>query len=193
MAEAVERVYDVFARMQDPQAVDLILDIASYRQFAADIRNIESPFLWDLADYIIDITNIRMFIRARSLDKTWDFIGKMLLDGGMIAREVYQQNSDKPTDSFVEDIRKSRYGDSVRKGLEMVEMGRNSSGLEKALDDLLMSYIRSARLVTIGVEPLIAWLFAKETEIRNVRMIMTGKINNLPMDMIRERLRETYV
>lgn len=44
MAEAVERVYDVFARMQDPQAVDLILDIASYRQFAADIRNIESPF-----------------------------------------------------------------------------------------------------------------------------------------------------
>ena len=193
MAEAVERVYDVFARMQDPQAVDLILDIASYRQFAADIRNIESPFLWDLADYIIDITNIRMFIRARSLDKTWDFIGKMLLDGGMIAREVYQQNSAKPTDSFVEDIRKSRYGDSVRKGLEMVEMGRNSSGLEKALDDLLMSYIRSARLVTIGVEPLIAWLFAKETEIRNVRMIMTGKINNLPMDMIRERLRETYV
>jgi len=72
-------------------------------------------------------------------------------------------------------------------------VGRNSSGLEKALDDLLMSYIRSARLVTIGVEPLIAWLFAKETEIRNVRMIMTGKINNLPMDMIRERLRETYV
>ena len=56
-----------------------------------------------------------------------------------------------------------------------------------------MSYIRNARLVTIGVEPLIAWLFAKETEIRNVRMIMTGKINNLPMDMIRERLRETYV
>ena len=173
--------------------VDLILDKASYQEFVADIRNIESPFLQELSDLIVDMTNIRMFIRSRSLDKTWDFIMKLLIDGGTLDRDVYYRNSDKPVDSFVEDIRKSRYGDAVRKGLDLVKSGKNSSGLEKALDDLLMSYIRSAKLVTIGVEPLIAYLFAKETEIRNARMIMTGKINNLPPDMIRERLRESYV
>ncbi|HOJ81226.1 MAG TPA: V-type ATP synthase subunit C [Clostridiales bacterium] len=193
MADAVTQVYDVFARMQDPQVVDLILDKASYQEFVADIRNIESPFLQELSDLIVDMTNIRMFIRSRSLDKTWDFIMKLLIDGGTLDRDVYYRNSDKPVDSFVEDIRKSRYGDAVRKGLDLVKSGKNSSGLEKALDDLLMSYIRSAKLVTIGVEPLIAYLFAKETEIRNARMIMTGKINNLPPDMIRERLRESYV
>lgn len=193
MADAVAQVYDVFARMQDPQAVDLILDKASYQEFAADINNIDSPFLRDLADFMIDITNIRMFIRARSLNKSWDFMMKLLLDGGTILKEVYQRNSDKPADSFAEDIRKSRYGDAVKKGLELVNTGKNSSGLEKAMDDLLMKYIRRAKLVTIGVEPLIAYLFAKETEIRNVRMIMTGKINGLPADMIRERLRDSYV
>ena len=193
MADAVMQVYDVFSRMRDPQAVDLILDKASYQEFTADMRNIDSPFLHDLADYIIDITNIRMFIRARSLNKTWDFIMKLLLDGGTIDKDVYFRNSDKPADSFADDIRSSRYGEAVQKGLEMVKTGKNSSGLEKVLDDLLMSYIRRAKLVTIGVEPLIAYLFAKETEIRNVRMIMTGKINNLPEDMIRERLREAYV
>jgi V/A-type H+-transporting ATPase subunit C len=193
MTDAVAQVYDAFARMQDPQAVDLILDKASYQEFAADIRNIDSPFLWDLADFLIDITNIRMFIRARSLNKSWDFIMKLLLDGGTIFKEVYRKNSDKPADSFAEDIRKSRYGEAVKKGLELVRTGKNSSGLEKALDDLLMKYIRGAKLVTIGVEPLIAYLFAKETEIRNVRMIMTGRINNLSADMISERLRESYV
>ena len=193
MADAVAQVYDVFARMQDPQAVDLVLDRASYRQFAEDIRNIDSPFLRDLADYIIDITNIRMFIRARALNRSWDFIGKLLLDGGTIDREVYHRNCDRTAESFAEDIRKTRYGDAVRKGLELVKSGKNSSGLEKTLDDLLMSFIRSAKLVTIGVEPLIAYLFAKDTEIRNVRMIMTGRINNLPADMIRERLRDSYV
>lgn len=193
MADAVAQVYDVFSRMQDPQTVDLILDKASYQEFSTGIRDIDSTFLRELADYIIDTTNIRMFIRARSLGKSWDLIGKLLLDGGTIAKEVYYGYSDKPADSFADDIRSSRYGDAVQKGLEMVKSGKNSSGLEKALDDLLMSYIRRARLVTIGVEPLIAYLFAKETEIRNVRMIMTGKINNLPSDMIRERLRESYV
>jgi len=34
---------------------------------------------------------------------------------------------------------------------------------------------------------------AKETEIKNARIIMVGKINNISNDVIRERLRESYV
>ena len=193
MKEAVAEVYDVFARMKDPQMVDLILDRASYRQFADDLRNIDSPFLQGIAEYMVDMTNIKMFIRARSLKKSWDFIKKLLLDAGTIAEEVYFKNSSGTPEDFIEAIRSTRYGDAVQKGWELVRSGKNSSGLEKALDDLFMSYIRGAKLVTMGVEPLIAYLFAKEAEIRNVRMIMTGRINNLPADMIRERLREVYV
>jgi len=43
----------------------------------------------------------------------------------------------------------------------------------------------------MGVEPVIAWLFYKEAEIRNVRLILTGKINGIPSNIIGERLR-TY-
>lgn len=193
MKEAVTEVYDVFARMKDPQMVDLILDKASYRQFVHDLKNIDSPFLWGIAEYMTDMTNIRMFIRARSLKKSWDFIKKLLLDDGTIAEEIYFKNSSGTPEDFIEAIHTSRYGDAVQKGWELVKSGKNSSGLEKMLDDLLISYIRGAKLVTIGVEPLVAYLFAKEAEIRNVRMIMTGKINKLPADMIRERLREVYV
>jgi V/A-type H+-transporting ATPase subunit C len=34
---------------------------------------------------------------------------------------------------------------------------------------------------------------AKENEIRIIRIIMVGKINNMPTDSIRERLRDVYV
>ncbi|NLK86349.1 MAG: V-type ATP synthase subunit C [Clostridiaceae bacterium] len=193
MTGAVNEVYDVFARTKDPQAVDLILDKAFYRQLTADLKAIDSPFLWNIAEMLTDMTNIKMFVRARSLNKSWDFIKKLLLEDGTISEEVYFKNSDKSVEDFAEDIRKSKYGEAVKKGLELVRSGKNSSGLEKMLDDLFIGSIRSAKLVTIGVEPLIAYLFAKEAEIRNVRMIMTGKINGLPADMIRERLREVYV
>ena len=87
LRQAILDTYDVFSRTRDPQAVDLLLDKASYQQFVSDLKNIDSPFLHDLAQMIVDITNIKMFIRARTLNKAWDFLKKLLLDGGEL-REV---------------------------------------------------------------------------------------------------------
>lgn len=193
MSEAISEVYDVFSRTRDPQAIDLILDRASIRQQTMDLNAIDSPYLRDIAGIMTDITNIRMFIRARLLNKAWDFIKKLLVQEGTISQEIFFKNSDKPAESFVEDIRHSRYGMAVAKGWELYKAKKSLSGLERLLDDHLMQYVKSAKMVTMGVEPVVAYLFAKEAELRNVRIIMTGKINRLPVDLIRERLREVYV
>lgn len=47
--------------------------------------------------------------------------------------------------------------------------------------------------MAFGIEPLIAYLIAKEHEVKLIRIIMIGKINQLSMDLISERLREPYV
>lgn len=193
MQETVEEVRDVFSRTQDPQAIDLLLDRASYRQLASDLIEIDSPYLHRLAEIMIDITNIKMFVRARSLNKAWDFIKKLLLEHGSIPEKSYFENSENSMDAFVGDLKFSRYGDVVLKGWELAKIKKSSSVLEKILDDFLMSFVREAKIVTMGVEPLIAYLFAKEAEIRNVRIIMTGRVNRLPVELIRERLREGYV
>jgi V/A-type H+-transporting ATPase subunit C len=193
MQEVIGEIRDVFSRTQDPQTVDLLLDRASYRQLTEDLNDIGSPYLHKIARIMTDITNIKMFIRARSLNKSWDFIRNLLLEGGSIQEKVWFENSEKPVDDFVEGIRTTEYGEATGKGWELFKTKSNISGLEKLLDDFLMKFVREAKMVTMGVEPLIAYLFAKETEIRNVRIIMTGKINELPVDLIRERLREGYV
>jgi V/A-type H+-transporting ATPase subunit C len=56
-----------------------------------------------------------------------------------------------------------------------------------------MKLIRDAKYVTFGPEPILAYIYAKESEIKNLRIIMVGKINNIPSEVIRERLREVYV
>lgn len=193
MRQAIEETHDVFSRTQDSQAIDLLLDKVSYYQFVSDLREIESPFLCRLAEIMVDITNIKMYIRARSLNKAWDFLKKLLLDSGTISEKLYFENSDKSIDAFIDDIRFSRYGDDVYNGWELFKTRKNISGLERLLDDYMMRFIREAKMVVMGVEPLVAYLFAKEAEIRNVRIIMTGKINRLPVDLIRERLRLSYV
>ena len=193
MSQAIEETHDAFSRVQDPQIIDLLLDRASYHQLAEDLKEIESLFLHRLAEIIADTTNIKMFIRARTLNKAWDFIKKLLLKEGTVSEKVYAEFSDKPIDTFIDNVRYSEYGDAVYKGWELFKTRKNISGLAKQLDDFLMEYIRKAKMVTMGVEPIVAYLFAKETEIRNVRIILTGRINHLPSEMIRERLRLGYV
>lgn len=193
MRDAVLNVYDVFSRTRDPQVIDLLLDKASFSQFASDLLNIDNAFLQGIAKLTVDITNLKMYVRARAINKTTGFLKKILLDGGEIPAELYIENADKPFEVLAEALRETRYRDVVKKGLDMYREKGNVSSLEKLLDNFFMEFLYQAKLITVGVEPFIAYLYAKETEIRNVRIIMTGKINNLPADLIRERLRLGYV
>jgi V/A-type H+-transporting ATPase subunit C len=43
------------------------------------------------------------------------------------------------------------------------------------------------------VSPLAAYILARENEIKTVRILLSGKLNDLPENSIRERLRDMYV
>ncbi|HBF8938183.1 TPA: V-type ATPase subunit, partial [Clostridioides difficile] len=64
---------------------------------------------------------------------------------------------------------------------------------EKLCDDYLMEYVRGAKFKPLTLEPLIAYLYAKESEIKTIRIILTSKLNNIDADTIKERLRDAYV
>ena len=46
---------------------------------------------------------------------------------------------------------------------------------------------------SFSVGPLLAYLLARQNEIKTVRIILTGKQNEFPDEAIRERIREMYV
>ena len=57
----------------------------------------------------------------------------------------------------------------------------------------MMRAIRPQIHNPFGLGPLAAFILARDNEIKTVRMILAGKRNKLSADMIRERVRETYV
>ena len=56
-----------------------------------------------------------------------------------------------------------------------------------------MEYIKKAKLLCFGFEPILAFLIGKEYELQAVRIILSGKINGVPVEIIKERLRDMYV
>lgn len=64
---------------------------------------------------------------------------------------------------------------------------------EKWCDNQKINFIKKAKNKFFGFEPIIAFLIGKEYELQALRIILSGKNNDVGMDIIRERLRELYV
>lgn len=187
--KAILESIDYYGRSGDPQMIDFILDRAMYENMESDARMIKVPYISELVALLHDTANIRIFIRAKLLNKTRAFMERALLEGSGINKKFYLDLSDKPLDQFFEAIQFTALSDLTPGLSEAFKNNEGISGLEKILDEYLMGFIKKSRYIAMGVEPVIAWLFYKEAEIRNVRLILTGKINGISHKIIRERLR----
>ena len=67
------------------------------------------------------------------------------------------------------------------------------SAFEKWCDDRVMDLIRDQKRNPFTIGPLFAYVLARRNEISTVRIILSGKLNELDDGMVRERLREMYV
>ncbi|MCG8502572.1 MAG: V-type ATP synthase subunit C [Firmicutes bacterium] len=193
MRRAIEACLDTYNRTGDPQIIDLILDKASFEQMKETAEGSKIEFVIALVKTWIDLENIKMFLRIKRMHKSWDFLKKVLLPGGSISSGLLIEKLESPLESFIEALRHTPYGTIIEEGIADYQSTGSLTGLEKLSDDYVISFIKKAKYKFLGIEPLIAYLIAKENEIKIVRIIMVGKINNIANEIIRERLREAYV
>ena len=69
----------------------------------------------------------------------------------------------------------------------------SNSAFEKWCDDYIMNSLEEGKTENFGIAPVIAYYYAKETEIRNIRIILSCIYNELPKEKIIERMRKLYV
>ncbi|MBM3234957.1 V-type ATP synthase subunit C [Candidatus Poribacteria bacterium] len=176
----------------DPQLIDIILDkhaqSLNYRRAAE-----YSEFLQEYFQIAIDLNNIRNFLRVKILNKDRDFLSKVLLDDGTLKTTLFLNQFDESIENFARAVKYTHYYELIKEGLEDWTENHSLATLEKFSDNYLLNYIKRAKFAILGVEPLLGYLLAKEHEMKLIRIIMIGKLNGLPSESIRERLRETYV
>jgi V/A-type H+/Na+-transporting ATPase subunit C len=193
MRQAVEESLDVLNRTKDPQIVDILIDKAMFARMDEYCIKLGGSFLKGLVTVMIDIANLKMFMRIRKMNRTWDYLQKALIPGGTIDNDRFVNSFQEPDEKVIEEFKYTRYGQIFEEGVERLRHTGSFAEFERLCDNYLIGYIKKHRYVSLGPEPVVAYLVFKENEIRNIRIIMTGKINNIPDDVIRGRLRESYV
>lgn len=193
LREAAERVMEDFPVSRDPQIIGIYLDRALFEMLLGYAREGRSSFMEGLFVRQIDLANLKIFTRVKRMKKDRKFLQRVLLLGGTIAPERLTALLDEPLDALSAQLAVSDYAGLIGEGVrDWLERG-TATRLEKLSDDFITDYLRRDKGNPFGLEPLIGYLWGKEIEVKNIRLILVGKINRLPTAAIRERIRDVYV
>lgn len=182
----------------DPRILDLVLDQA-LMHLLADIANLtKHPFVDAFVKQSIDLHNIKIFLRVKLLKQTAFFKEKNRMDllfarGGGVPTTRFTGGMETDIDSLANVFRGTDYFEVVQRGLEAFSKFKSFVYLEKYADEHLMLLAKKAKYTPFGPEALMAYFYAKQNNAQIIRMIMVGKLNAIPEEMLRERLHELYV
>jgi V/A-type H+-transporting ATPase subunit C len=187
--KAMAEARSVLARTANPQLSDFVLDKAYFEELRAVADKLNNAFLRGYAAVLSDSANLKSAVRTLRMGKNQDFLAEVLVDGGEIeARRVIAAADKEGLAALYAHTALER---AAQLGAEALS-GGSMTDFERACDNAVNTYLRSAKLVSYGPEAVIAYLAAIEGEVQAVRMILTGRLAGVRPQVIRERLRDLY-
>lgn len=188
---AAKAAKETLAASGDPQQADFILDKAYFREMTVAAKESGSAFLEGYVALLADTANLRSVVRAARMGKNGDFLAQALVPGGHVEEHTLREA--KPNE-LTRIFRGGPLADAAALGVGLTTAGEGSfTAFERACDDAVGGYLRQAKRIPFGDQPVVGYLYAREAELTAIRTILSGRMAGLDADTIRERLREPYV
>ena len=151
------------------------------------------PFIIDYVRHRIDLGNLKILARIKYLDLPQDKLKTIIIDGGFIENEKILKSYALSYFDISESLKLSPYFEAWSNGIDALQENETFVTLEREFENYLMRYLRNARYIVFGPEPVFAYVLAKKKELHLFRIIGVGKMNRLAEQIIKNRISETYV
>lgn len=189
-----QKALKAYRESENPAMIDISLDKSYYEREVdlAEKTGIESLLAY--TKEAIDLNNIKTLLRIRGQKLDFGHLENALIEGGNLDKNDVLAMINMDANEIVLKTSSLKVNSYLKASLDRDKKdSENLLDLEKAIDDHFMDFAKKAKAMTYGPEVLLGFLIAKEQEIKNLRIIFISKLNSLPKDFTRERLRETYV
>ena len=188
--DAVEKDYE---ENMDPQRIDIIFDKYYFRHFYKMAKDTGIELFIKYVQNMIDFTNVSSLIRLKKQNKDLTFCEDVILENGNITKEEILECFDYELEDMIVRLEELEVPESIILGLNSYKESGRLSNFEKYKDNYLMDLNKPSKYISLGPEPIFSYIIAKEAEIKTLRIVLVGKLNNLSPELIRERVRELYV
>jgi V/A-type H+-transporting ATPase subunit C len=151
-----------------------------------------SAFLAGYVTLLTDLTNLRAVVRSLRMGYGTGFLRKVLFNGGNI--DTKRLISVASTGAILDEVYfGSPLEETAAAGTHAMRGETTLTAFERLGDEALIKYLKPAKYISFGEQPLIAFIVAKEAEIVSLRTILSGRKAEVSREVIRKRLREVYV
>ncbi len=182
-----QEAMNTLLRTGDGQLCDTIIDKACLAHVGALGKASHSELIRKYCELFVASGNIKIAVRCARLRKSGDFVLRCMADCESLNIKTLALAAVKGFDEICDYLSSTDYKTAV------VYIKESLSAFEKWCDNYIMMLMRSQKSEPFSIGPLVAYIIAKQTEIKAVRLILTAKLNSLPDSVIRERIREMYV
>lgn len=179
--------FDVLLTTRDGQLADVILDKAQLEAMLQFGRESGSPFVMKYAELTVAMADLKIAVRAQKTGKSADFLKRALAACDSVDIQDLAAAAVQGREALYDYISHTSYSGAVD------ALSTSNSAFEKWCDDRVIAHITAAKYEPFGMDPLFAFILARENEIKMVRIVLSGLHNDLSRESIRERLRNLYV
>ena len=187
MRGTAKEALDLLLTTRDGQLCDCIIDRAALERIREAGEKSGSPLMELYGELRCVTGNINIALRAMRMGKDKTFLHRALAECRTLNREILSEAAAHGEESLFAYLQRTPYAGAVS------SIRESTAAFERYCDDLMIEKIRPQRHVPSGIDPIAAYILARKNEIKNVRMILTGKRNEMPEEDIVSRVRTTYV
>ncbi len=187
MSKAGEKAYDILVRTSSAQLSDAVIDKATMKAMMSLAEKSDSDMLSQIAQCTVACADIKTAYRCILADKSPDFMKYAISSCSAFSSHDIIQKAVCGMDDFLSWLDKTDYAEAAE------SLRVSTTSFEKYCDDRIMEIVQRGKTTAFGVDPIVAYYIACETEILTLRIILSGKLNNIPGDTITARVRDMYV
>jgi len=185
LQDDVESAVLAYYKNKNVRDVDLEIDRAEAEFMLSGAAELRNVFLTELFRMQNDLTNIRIIMRQklRNIEERETFLA-----GGYVEKSKLIQCLDTGFETMAQHFYATPYYHLVESGVAYIQKEKSFLKLEAACDDHFLGFLKTTRYIPAGIQPIIAYLFLKEQEIRMVRLVTAGKKASIEPKTILDRI-----
>ncbi len=192
-ADIIEEYISKAKETKFPSEIEHLIDKLYFALIFRKIERSKVDYLKFYFQEYIDLLNIENLIRFKILKKDFDIYLRFYFNNGSLKIKELQELYNIKLEDMPARFKTRGFYNTLVVGVESWLKNGNLNMFEIEKDNYLINLAKITKVLSFGVEPLFGYLFGKEIEYKNLRIIINGKKIKLSSNNIKEMLRETYV
>lgn len=187
MKGCAQEAYEVMMHTGDGQLCDVIIDKSALDTILEKSKESGNDVLAKYGEQKVAVADINIAIRSCKTGKDRAFLLRALAECDTLNKKELIEAALEGMESIYTYLGTTVYADVVD------ALQESASAFERWSDNLIIRHIRPQKYNPFTLSPLAAYILARENEIKTVRILLSGKRNDIADGSIRERLRDMYV